>query len=603
MALGGAPNAGTVEVDVVGDYDKFERGLASSGEKAGGKFGTSFSGGMGKTIARLGGAAVAASFGRGVISQASDLQEATNVTGLAFGQARDEVDKLASSASSMFGMTEAEFRQIGAQVGNIFVGSGVAERDAAKLTNNLIGRATDMGSAWNASSQEVSEAINSGLIGSFEPLRKYGVIIDKATVDQKALEMGLVDANGEITKQGEKLAIAQLVMEQTENVAGDFAATSDGVANSSKIVGAQWKDMQAQLGQGLLPVLSMGLGILKALGPEGMKWVLVGTAMVIGFTKLAGAAQAFGGALRLLAANPWVLAALAIIAVGVLIYKNWDTIVEKLGAAWDWLTTAVAVVAAVFTGAWQAAVAFVTDAFNMLGNFFVEYWPYILGIFTGGLGLVVGLIIRNWDAIWAKTSEVTAAVVGFFRSAWDTVLGIVTGVGGAVVGFIVGIPGRITGAFTTLADAISAPFRTAFAGIKAAWNNTVGGFGFSVPGWVPGVGGKGFNIPSMATGALVASPTVALVGDAGAGNPEIVSPVDMMHDTMLKALTDAGATGAAAGPTINLGGITMNVDAGVTDPQFFERQALEISRVISRELDRELRAGGRGADARTGGVR
>jgi len=592
MPLGGAPNAGTVEVDVVGDYDKFERGLKQSGETAGGKFGASFSGGMGKTLARLGGAAVVASFGRGVISQASDLAEATNVTGLAFGSARDEVDKLASSASSMFGMTEAEFRQIGAQVGNIFVGAGVAERDAAQLTNNLIRRATDMGSAWNASSQEVSEAINSGLIGSFEPLRKYGVIIDKATVDQKALEMGLVDANGEITKQGEKLAIAALVMEQTENVAGDFANTSDGVANASKIVGAQWKDMQAQLGQGLLPVLSMGLGILKALGPEGMKWVLVGGAMVIGFTKLVGVASKFGGALKLLAANPWVLAAIAIVAVGILIYKNWDTIVEKLGAAWDWLTRTVGEVADTFTGAWEDATRFVSEAFDDLKQFFVDWWPYILGIFTGGIGLVVGLIIQNWDTISAKTGEIAGAIVGFFQSAWDTVFGIVTGVGGTVVDWITDIPNKIAGAFTDLAHAIAWPFEQAFGAIKKAWNDTVGGFGFDLPGWVPGLGGKGFHIPSMATGAVVSSPTVAMVGDAGANNPEIVSPVNLLRDTMLDALATAAGSSAATAAPITVA-VTMNVDAGVTDPRFFEAQALEVARVVRRELNREDRSQGK----------
>lgn len=592
MGLADGGNAGTVEVDVVGDYTKFERGLKESGGKAGGKFGQSFGTSMGSTIARVGGAYMGAQFGRGVIDQASDLAEATNVTGLAFGQARDEVDKLAKSSSTMFGLAESEFRQLGAQVGNIFVGAGVAERDAAKLTNSLIGRATDMGSAWNASSQEVTEAINSGLIGSFEPLRKYGVIIDKAAVKQKALEMGLADANGEVDQQAEKLATAALIMEQTENVAGDFANTSDGVANSQKIIGAQWKDMQAQLGAGLLPVISQLLGVVKALGPDGMRMVVMIGAGVLVFTKLAQAASAFGGALKLLAANPWVLAALAIVAVGVLIWRNWDTIVEKLGAAWAWLTATVSQVAGFFVEAWRGAVAFVTEAFDMLAGFFVEYWPYILGIFTGGIGLIVGLIIQNWDAIWAKTQEVTGAIVGFFSSAWDAVWGTTNDIGGKVVGFITDIPNKIAGAFVTLAETIAAPFRTAFGGIKSAWNSTVGGFGFNVPGWIPGVGGKAFNIPSMATGAVVSVPTLAMVGDAGAGNPEIVSPVRLMRDTVADALAAGGQTDAA-GDSFTFHGPLIAVDGNsFADPNQLERHAVELLRVIERELGRVRRGAG-----------
>lgn len=611
--LGSSGSAGTVEVDVKGDFQQFRQGLDSEGRKAGTSFGSSFGSGFGKQVANIGASYLGAQFGKQVIGQASDLAEATNVTGLAFGEARDEVDKLASSANTAFGLTESAYRQLGAQIGNIFVGADVAERDAAKLTNSLIGRATDMGSAWNASTQEVSEAINSGLIGSFEPLRKYGVIIDKAAVNQKALEMGLVDANGEITAQGEKLATAQLILEQTDNVAGDFANTSDGVANSSKILAAQWGDMQAQLGQGLLPVLSTVMGVMRQLGPDGMRMVVVGGLIAFTFTKLAGAASAFGGALKLLAANPWVLVALAIVAVGILIWRNWDTIVDKLGDAWSWVQTTAGELAGWLEDTWNRVTGAIgaawstlvdtvtglatelgnaiTGTFTAIGDFFVEWWPYILGVFTLGVGLVVGLVIQNWDAIWSKTGEVTGAIVGFFQSAWDNVLGIVTGVGGAVVGFITGIPSTIAGAFTTLAETIAAPFRSAFAGIKSAWNSTVGGFGFSVPGWIPGVGGNRFDIPSMARGGVVDVPTLAVVGDAGQGNREIVTPERLMFDTVTDALASAGASSSssAAGPMVTVP-ITMHVDAGVTDPRFFEERADELARVVEREVARTLRA-------------
>lgn len=63
------------------------------------------------------------------------------------------------------------------------------------------------------------------------------------------------------------------------------------------------------------------------------------------------------------------------------------------------------------------------------------------------------------------------------------------------------------------ARAITAPYRAAFAGIRAAWNSTVGGKGFSVPGWIPGVGGKSFRIPYLATGGIASG--LAVVGERG----------------------------------------------------------------------------------------
>jgi hypothetical protein len=55
------------------------------------------------------------------------------------------------------------------------------------------------------------------------------------------------------------------------------------------------------------------------------------------------------------------------------------------------------------------------------------------------------------------------------------------------------------------------------------WNGTIGGFGFSVPGWIPEIGGKEFRIPNMpeisvpflADGGIVTGPTLAMIGEAG----------------------------------------------------------------------------------------
>jgi hypothetical protein len=54
-----------------------------------------------------------------------------------------------------------------------------------------------------------------------------------------------------------------------------------------------------------------------------------------------------------------------------------------------------------------------------------------------------------------------------------------------------------------LGDALTAPFRVAFDGIRGLWNSTIGGFSFTVPDWIPGVGGKGFTVPRMHTGGIV----------------------------------------------------------------------------------------------------
>ena len=579
MALGNA-NAGTVEVDVKGDFKQFEGQLKNKGSAAGGKFGSSFGSSFGSKVAGLGAAYLGTNFLKGTINEASDLAESINVTGLAFGDARGEADEFAKGAADAIGMSESEARAAQAQIGNILGGYGLAAKDAEQISRDMITRAADIGSAWNAGTDEVSAAIQSALVGSTEPLRKFGVIIDQAAIKQRALEMGLMDAGGELDNQAKALAINALVMEQTANVAGDFKNTQDGLANSSKTVGAMWKDMQAQLGQALLPVLEQVLGVLRALGPDGMKMMLMIGAGVFVFVKLTQAAMAFSGALKVLAANPWVLAALAIIAVGVLIWKNWDTIVEKLGQAWEWIK--------------QAA--------GQLADFFVQWWPLLLGIMTGGIGLVVGLIIQNWDAIWSKTVEVWNAITGFIgdqaSAIWGWINDKIISPVNTLIDIFVGLPGVASAAWDGVKNAISSAaewIKTKLGELADAADRALGPID-EVLGAAGRLGGGILGaIPGFDTGGIVPGPRGAprLVLAHGG---ETILPTHK-PGAMAAGITELSP--AAAGGGITVQGPLMVVEgADIGDPGVLERHGRELVKVITRELDREAR----GAGAPRGGI-
>jgi phage-related protein len=104
----------------------------------------------------------------------------------------------------------------------------------------------------------------------------------------------------------------------------------------------------------------------------------------------------------------------------------------------------------------------------------------------------------------------TGTVWPGIQSAWNGISSGATGAKNLVVGafnsivsFAKGVPGKIGGFFKGVGNAIAAPFRAAVSGIRSAWNNTVGGKGFTVPGWIPNIGGKEFRIPYFHTGGVV----------------------------------------------------------------------------------------------------
>jgi hypothetical protein len=126
-------------------------------------------------------------------------------------------------------------------------------------------------------------------------------------------------------------------------------------------------------------------------------------------------------------------------------------------------------------------------------------WDTIYAIISGALRLIWTIIKAAWDLIVLLVSSALSVVWNDIKDKWNT-----------IVSFIKGIPEKVRNGLSAVKEAFLAPFRAAFDAIKRAWNDTVGGFGISIPS-VFGFGGASFTIPYMHTGGFF---------DAGFGSDE-----------------------------------------------------------------------------------
>lgn len=112
-------------------------------------------------------------------------------------------------------------------------------------------------------------------------------------------------------------------------------------------------------------------------------------------------------------------------------------------------------------------------------------------------GLVAGIVIAY------KRSQTFRNIVQGAMRGIQAAFGWVIDRGGDLVNWFRKLPGRIGSFFSGLGSSIAQPFQTAFAAVRAAWNSTIGGRGFTIPGWVPGIGGRSFRIPTFHSGGVV----------------------------------------------------------------------------------------------------
>ncbi len=252
--------------DAAGKVDELGRKQDEAGRKSGG-FKTALSG-LGGVLKATAALAVSAALAIGgiaaglasTIGPASDLSETMSKVGVVFGDQADGVLAFGDTAAQALGMSKNAALAAAGTYGNLFRAMGMAEKTSAEMSTSLVTLAGDLASFNNMDPTEVLDKLRSGLSGETEPLKALGVNINQALVQQKAFEMGLSDGSAALDASTKAQATYALIMEQTKLAQGDFARTSEGLANQQRILAATFEDIKAKIGTGLLPTLQQLAG-------------------------------------------------------------------------------------------------------------------------------------------------------------------------------------------------------------------------------------------------------------------------------------------------------------------------------------------------------
>lgn len=188
------------------------------------------------------------------INASRDLSETLSKSSVVFGQSAQDILAWGGTAATAFGMSKQAAIEAAASFGNVFIGLDIGQDKAATMSKRLVGLAGDLASFNNMDPAEALEKLSAGLAGESEPLRRVGVFMSEAKVKAKAMEMGLGNVHDELTEGQKILARYQLILDSTSTAQGDFARTSEGLANKQRTATASLIDAQAELGAAFEPI-------------------------------------------------------------------------------------------------------------------------------------------------------------------------------------------------------------------------------------------------------------------------------------------------------------------------------------------------------------
>jgi hypothetical protein len=190
------------------------------------------------------------------VSAATSLGEETSKSGVIFGQAAERIAEFAQSASAI-GLSEQAALQATGTFGNLFAAMGLGQGQAAQYAESMTRLGADLASFNNATVEESLAAIGAALRGEAEPIRRFGVLLDDATLKQEALNAGLVaSTNQALTPAIKAQAAYAAILKQTGTAQGDFARTSGSLANLGRVINAQTTDITTDIGKAFEPAFN-----------------------------------------------------------------------------------------------------------------------------------------------------------------------------------------------------------------------------------------------------------------------------------------------------------------------------------------------------------
>lgn len=226
-----------------------------------------------------------------------------------------------------------------------------------------------------------------------------------------------------------------------------------------------------------------------AMAAKGLIALMTGTGGIMGGIKAIATAIGPGGV--------FVLAVGACIAIGVLLYKNWDKIKEMAGKVWDWVSNKTR--------------RFVEDIGNKLRGLATKM--------TTIWGSIKASAHQKWNAIWSTVSgfveRIKNAIVDKFTSAKNTVVGVFNGMRDAIRSVLNNIISVVNGAISKVNGVVSA-IESAFSfgpwKVPTPFGSKTIGFKATFPR-VP-------TVPYLAKGAVIPprSEFLAVLGDQKQGN-------------------------------------------------------------------------------------
>ena len=349
-----------------------------------------------------------------------------------------------SKEAKAIGLTSQQYKNGATTMATYFKNLGVASDESAKMSGKTMNLVADLSAVADVPFDEALGDFKSALMGNYEAVDKYGVSLSASALENSEFCKQLGKSWNELSENEKMLVAYNEVMRQSSSAQGLAKQEAASFGMQFKLLKQEIMETVGALGATLLPVLEPIIAKFKEVVASVKEWIeknpelaqkiliIVGAIglflavmgpilMIIGsaiglFASLATVATALGVSMGVVAFAPLaIIAAItALIAIGVLLWKNWDTIKAKASEIWNAIKTGI-------TNVVKTLVQGLVNDFNNMKQLITNAWNAIK---TGAS--------TAWNAIKSTVSKVVSGIKSTVSTGFNAVKSTVTNVWNAI---------------------------------------------------------------------------------------------------------------------------------------------------------------------------
>lgn len=365
----------------------------------------------------------------------SDLEEMRSKFSAVFKGEEGAARAFAENLAKGVGRSQIQIEGFMSSLQDLFVPMGFSRDQARELTQTVTQLGVDLASFNNMTDAEAIETLNSGLTGSHEVLKKFGVFINDNTLSLKLQEMGLAKNAQSATEQAKAMARLQIIMESTTDAHGDAAKTSDSLANQWKALTGSLFDLASEIGSSMVPAGKEVVGMFRSIAD----WVAGNSDKVKAMATQWGEAftgfvqQAFEVFQQLVGFFQGIFARL--VAMGKANWEAWGGgVTSAFGFVRDFIVGAVMMIVDAYVSwlEWlsqlgRSIIEFTglgSSSFSGMGSTITKVWEWIKGAVGTAIGFIKNMIeqaifwVLNWDIV---TKKAGLAISQVFTNVWGRI--------------------------------------------------------------------------------------------------------------------------------------------------------------------------------------